>query len=90
MVSSVQLCILKRICSEMTFMFPLLLYYFVSMLSAKEGAGGGLNREERGSVSKEMGIQGFTLQPLCYAIGLLPWQRSRGWVEGRRGKAHCA
>lgn len=51
----------------MPFLFPLLLYCFVSMLSAQEEA-----QREGGSVSKEMGIQGFTLQPMCYAIGLLP------------------
>lgn len=48
-------------------------------VSEKRGGGG--------SVSKETGIQGFTLQPLCYAIGLLPWRCPRGWVEGRRGKS---
>ena len=70
----------QRTCSEMTFLSPLLLYCFRSMLSA-EGGGGGAS-----SVSKEMGIQGFTLQPLCYATGLLPWQCSGGWLEGRGGE----
>lgn len=39
-----------------------------------------------GAVSKEIGIQDFTLQPLYYATGLLPVWCSRGWVEGRRGE----
>lgn len=40
-------------------------------MPGKEHRGRG-EREEGVSVSKEIGIQGLTLQPLSYAIGLLP------------------
>lgn len=43
------------------------------------GDGGG------GPVSKEMRIQEFKLQPLCYAIGLLQVWCTRGWLKDEEG-----